>query len=168
MTTAPTSLGRRALAKVLPLHLTAAWLTVAVLYIVHATWLPSPFPAFLLSTLVGLAGSAVLVMTMHRAAKTTPEPRRPAAQVLTRTTGPITDLPVSTAPPPLPITGENRAPADRAGYPSAAQDERQCPRCGGFAVAVGTDGSARCRTCTHRWQADQPAIASVRSWLHQR
>ena len=152
--------------RALPWHLTAAWLTAALLYFAHPSWLPSPFAAFLLSTLVGLAGAGLLAVLTHR----TPGSSRASAPVPLPAAAPLRATAPFVAPPIVrpPAAPADLAPADTGRYRVADPDERQCPRCGGFEVQAGSAGSAQCQTCRHGWRLDHQGVVAVRSWLHRR
>ena len=161
--TAPTSNRRQGIVRLLPWHLSVAWLTVAFLYLAHPGWLPSPFAAFVISTLIAVAASGLLFAWTGQVPAVpplrSPDPRNNRQASMTPST-----------PEPAPlnrVTGDVE-PLDLDSYGGAHADECQCPQCGGFDVAGTPDGSAACRTCRLVWREEhQPAVV-IRSWLHQR
>ncbi len=179
----PAVAGRSALIRVLPWHLTVAWLTVCLLYVWHASWLPSPMAAFGLSTVIGTAAAGLLVAAGARGPGARSDSgARPAPLAGSRTIARPPDVPgeplAASAPlsTPEPVIGSvplARNPFDALGgdldgYPSVPADEVQCPHCGGFDAQPVAPGSARCRTCAQVWRPDVPTTVSVRSWLHHR
>ncbi len=158
--TAPDLNGRQGVARLLPWHLTVAWLTVAFLYLAHPRWLPSPFPAFVISTLIAVAASGLLFTWAEQV---------PAGRS-GRTQGPVVARPEPVTAPsvePMPPNGATRSPIEVHRYAGAPADECQCPHCGGFDVAGTPEGSATCRTCRHQWRTEQQPTVVIRSWLHQ-
>ena len=154
--------GRPGIARLLPWHLSVAWLTVAFLYLAHPGWLPSPLPALVISTLIAVAASGLLFAWTGQVQAVPPV--RSANQRVDRPES-VTASAANPGPPD-PVTVDAQ-PLDLRNYAGAGADERQCPQCGGFDVPVAPDGSAVCRTCRYVWrEEDQPAVV-IRSWLHQ-
>jgi hypothetical protein len=148
-------------------HLAIAWSAVAVVYLIHPSWLPSPIAGFLVSTLAGLAGAAVFVVTVE------PPSRKAVDGAPVAVAGP------SEAGPQMPaavaVSSKLHHPLAAAAsgrpYPAAAADEQQCPRCGGFDVdspVASTPQQLSCVECGCQWAAGSQPTVVVRSWLHHR
>jgi hypothetical protein len=157
--TAQNASRRQGIARLLPWHLSVAWLTVAFLYLAHPGWLPSPFFALVISTLIAVAAAGLLFAQTRQV---------PAAPPL-RSTDPGADRPGSVDVEPTPVKPAAVAakPLDLHDYAAAGADERQCPQCGGFDVRAAPDGSAACRTCQFVWREQHQPTVVIRSWLHQ-
>lgn len=152
-------------------YVSAGWLSIAPLYLFSVPNLPEPWAAFLLSTLVGVAGAmlaAVASVVPVAGGGSAAGYRFDAAAAAE-----LAYVPGSTgicvAPPP----DRHLPPVDLSFYESVGAHEVQCIRCGGFDVAEDRIDSRTihmtCRTCSQAWpvSADAPPPdVIVRSWLH--
>jgi hypothetical protein len=144
--------GGAAFWRLLPRHLSAAWLGAALPYLADLRTLPEPVIAFVVST--GIATAGAVIATVQRTA-TTDEPP---------------DLVFEEPVPEQPAVRPGLL--DVTAYPAAAPDETQCPRCGSFTVnltATAPDvADARCRNCGTEWRQEPcaPPDVAVRSWLY--
>ncbi len=146
--------------RLLPQHLTVAWSATAVLYLSFSRHLPEPATALIAATLTAIGGAALSVPTTPTVATADPLITAP---VHYRVESAAAVVPSATTP----------GASDIAAYPPAADDEVQCPACGGFAVdrhASDADLSVTCRTCRTTWPVgpDHPRPdVVIRSWLHR-
>jgi hypothetical protein len=147
---------REAFLLALPVYLGVAWAAAALPYLARVGHLPEPWLTMVVSTTVGVVGAWAGTLAAAGA---------PAAMVAARRGGAVAaPSPVlEPGPPQMP-----RASIDLTQYRGVPAVEVQCPRCGGFAVAVKSNARATCHTCRHVWVRDPsaPPDVIVRSWLH--
>jgi hypothetical protein len=154
----------------LPRHLSVAWLAVALLYFLDIGTLPEPVVAFVVGS-----GVAIL-MSASRAAPAGAglglKAGEPSARAVRTDARGLPEAAIVAAP--VAEQAERvRAVIDPSGYRQASPTEIQCPRCGGFEVALlansDASGAAQCQVCGNRWSWDQEQMpdVTIRSWLHR-
>lgn len=154
--------------RLLPRHLSAAWLGAALLYLADLRTLPEPVVAFVVSTGIAIVGAVIATVqeTPVGRTDTLPGGGRPGTTTDEQQPGLAPAQPAQVPPAVRPGF------LDVTAYPAAAPDETQCPRCGSFAVHLSTAASdaadASCRNCGTEWRQEPcaPPDVVVRSWLH--
>jgi hypothetical protein len=160
-------------------HLTAAWLTTALLYASPVPLVPRPMAAFFVCILVASI-AAVVTPLMSLGPFEPPERRKPL--IGTRSSG----WPGPSARPKSSHFQAVQPPPNRRDDPVVPDwsdgrhrsmvgetDQPQCPRCGSFATEVVRGEPERensCRTCAQTWNSgasDTGPDVVIRSWLHR-
>lgn len=141
--------------------LTASWVATAFVYALSIGTVPEPIVGLVISIAFAALVATALAFVIPE------DPTRAAA---------VTPLAAGWSEAPPHHRSEPLSPAlplDLSVYPRAERRERQCPRCGSFAVTEAEDAgrqSNTCRICNQVWRSGvgvaEPDVV-VRSWLHR-